>query len=90
MERNTLLSPEEKKIVAYHESGHAVISWFLEGGSPLLKVYFFIKLTIIPRSKGSLGFAQYLPNENQLDSYQELFDMICVILGGRTSELHFF
>jgi ATP-dependent Zn protease len=38
MERNTLLSPEEKKIVAYHESGHAVISWFLEGGSPLLKV----------------------------------------------------
>jgi AFG3 family protein len=57
MERNTLLSPEEKRIVAYHESGHAVISWFLEGGSPLLKVLFLIKLTIIPRSKGSLGFA---------------------------------
>jgi AFG3 family protein len=51
MEKKNILSPEERKIVAYHESGHAVISWFLEGGSPLLK------LTIVPRSKGSLGFA---------------------------------
>ena len=51
LEKTTLISVEEKKTVAYHESGHAVISWFLEGGHPLLKV------TIIPRSKGSLGYA---------------------------------
>lgn len=46
--------------MAYHECGHAVTSWFLEGAAPLLKI------TIIPRSKGSLGFAQYLPNESSL------------------------
>ena len=51
LEKSKSLSEEERKVVAYHESGHAVISWFLEGGHPLLKV------TIIPRSKGSLGYA---------------------------------
>lgn len=51
LEKKKIISEEERKIVAYHESGHAVVSWFLEGGSPLLK------LTIIPRSKGSLGYA---------------------------------
>ena len=70
--------------MAYHESGHAVASWFLEGGHPL------IKLTIIPRSKGSLGYAQYLPNESSLDSNTELIDRICYILGGRVSEEIFF
>lgn len=50
-EKTTIIGEKEKNIVAYHESGHAVVSWFLKGGSPLLK------LTIIPRSKGSLGFA---------------------------------
>jgi AFG3 family protein len=54
IEKKGIISTEEKKIVAIHESGHAVVSWFLEGADPLLK------LTIIPRSKGSLGFAQYL------------------------------
>ena len=48
---------ETRKVVAVHESGHGVVSWFLEGADPLLK------LTIIPRSKGALGFAQYLPKE---------------------------
>jgi AFG3 family protein len=62
LERKTLLSPEERKLVAYHESGHAVASWFLEGGMPLLK------MTIIPRSKGLLGYAQYLPNESTLET----------------------
>lgn len=56
LEQSTVLSDIEKKKVAYHESGHAVTAWFLEGASPLLKI------TIIPRSKGALGFAQYLPN----------------------------
>jgi AFG3 family protein len=53
---------EERKIIAYHESGHAVAGWFFEHSNPLLKI------TIIPRSKGSLGFAQYLPDEISLYS----------------------
>ena len=51
LEKKKMISEEERRVVAYHESGHAVVSWFLEGGHPLLK------LTIIPRSKGSLGYA---------------------------------
>ena len=75
---------EERKIVAVHESGHGVVSWFLEGASPLLK------LTIIPRSKGALGFAQYLPNEDSLETKQELTDRIISILAGRIAEEEFF
>jgi AFG3 family protein len=56
IEQSFKLDEKEKRKVAYHECGHAVTSWFLEGASPLLKI------TIIPRSKGSLGFAQYLPS----------------------------
>jgi len=84
LEKKKMVSPEERRTVAFHESGHAVVSWFLEGGAPLLK------LTIIPRSKGSLGFAQYLPNENSLETREELLDRICCILGGRCSEEFFF
>ncbi|CAD8194275.1 unnamed protein product [Paramecium octaurelia] len=84
LEKKRIISEEERKTVAYHESGHAVVSWFLQGGHPLLK------LTIIPRSKGSLGYAQYLPNESSLESKQELLDRICCILGGRISEEIFF
>jgi len=83
LEKKNLMSKEEKRTVAIHESGHAVVSWFLEGGAPLLK------LTIIPRSKGSLGFAQYLPNESSLETKEELLDRICCILGGRCAEEHF-
>lgn len=60
VERKTLVTAEERKVVAVHESGHGVVSWFLKGAFPLLK------LTIIPRSKGALGFAQYLPTEAKL------------------------
>jgi len=60
IEKRRLPSREERKLVAVHESGHAVVSWFLEGCMPLVKV------TIIPRSKGSLGFAQYLPKESAM------------------------
>lgn len=60
IEKKTIMTPEEKKTIAYHESGHAVAGWFLENSNPLLKI------TIIPRSKGSLGFAQYLPDEISL------------------------
>jgi AFG3 family protein len=60
VEKKRLPNREERKLVAVHESGHAVVSWFLKGCMPLVKV------TIIPRSKGSLGFAQYLPKETNM------------------------
>jgi AFG3 family protein len=84
LEKKRIVSETERKIIAVHESGHAIVSWFLEGGSPLLK------LTIIPRSKGSLGFAQYLPNESAIESKQELLDRLYSILGGRCAEQIFF
>jgi AFG3 family protein len=71
---------EEEKTVAYHEVGHAIVGWFLKGGNPLLK------LTIRPRSKGALGFAQYLPSEIGLKHKQDLLDEIACILGGRAAE----
>lgn len=84
LEQSTVLTEVEKRKVAFHESGHAVAAWFLEGASPLLKI------TIIPRSKGALGFAQYLPSDATLFSHKDLVDQICVILGGRVSEELFF
>ncbi|KAK7574468.1 hypothetical protein V9T40_011659 [Parthenolecanium corni] len=84
MEKKTnVLQPEEKKTVAYHEAGHAVSGWFLEHADPLLKV------SIIPRGKG-LGYAQYLPKEQYLYSKEQLFDRMCMTLGGRVSEELFF
>lgn len=84
MEKKTqVLQPEEKKTVAYHEAGHAVVGWFLEHADPLLKV------SIIPRGKG-LGYAQYLPKEQYLYSKEQLFDRMCMTLGGRVSEEIFF
>lgn len=62
LERKNVMTKDERRTVAYHEAGHAVAGWFLEHASPLLKI------TIIPRSKGSLGFAQYLPDEVNLYS----------------------
>lgn len=85
LERKTkLLSPEEKKIVAYHEAGHAVCGWYLKEADPLLKV------SIIPRSQGVLGFAQYVPGDKYLMNNSEFLDKITQLLGGRVSEeLHF-
>ena len=84
LEKKTIMTLDEKKVIAYHEAGHAVAGWFLEHSNPLLKV------TIIPRSKGSLGFAQYLPEEISLYSREAIIDMICVSLGGRVAEEIFF
>ena len=85
LERKTrVLSPEEKKTVAYHEAGHAVCGWFLEHADPLLKV------SIIPRGVGALGYAQYLPKERYLFSTEQLMDRMCMTLGGRVSEEIFF
>ncbi|GFX50804.1 AFG3-like protein 2 [Trichonephila clavipes] len=84
MEKKTnVLQPEEKRTVAYHEAGHAVAGWFLEHADPLLKV------SIIPRGKG-LGYAQYLPKEQYLYTAEQLFDRMCMTLGGRVSEQIFF
>ena len=84
VEKKLVMTLQEKKTIAYHEAGHAVAGWFFEYSNPLLKV------TVIPRSKGALGFAQYLPDENALHSKEVLIDMICVALGGRISEELFF
>ena len=79
-EKKDLTNPKTKKRVAYHEAGHAVCGWFLKGGDPL------IKLTIIPRSKGALGYAQYLPKSQYIKTKSELIDRIAILLGGMTSE----
>jgi len=77
---SSLMSKQNKRTVAVHESGHAVAGWFLKHADPLLKV------TIVPRSKGSLGFAQYLPSEEGLYPKAMLQDRIAVTLGGRAAE----
>ncbi len=82
--KSRVLGPDEKKTVAYHEAGHAVCGWFLEHADPLLKV------SIIPRGVGALGYAQYLPKERFLFSTEQLRDRMCMTLGGRCSEEIFF
>lgn len=77
---NSLMSAKEKETVALHESGHAIAGWFLEHADPLLKV------SIVPRSSGALGFAQYLPHEIALYSQEAILDRIAVALGGRAAE----
>jgi AFG3 family protein len=78
--KNKIISPEEKKIIAYHEGGHAVAGWFLEHAYPLVKV------TIVPRGVAALGYAQYLPKEQYLYSTEQMMDQMCVALGGRVAE----
>ncbi len=78
--KNKVITQEERRTIAFHESGHAVVSWFLEYAEPLLKV------SIVPRGTSVLGFAQYLPNENVLLTKEQLMDRVCAILGGRAAE----
>jgi len=77
---NKIMTPLEKRTVAYHEAGHAIVGWFSENASPLLKV------TIVPRTSGALGFAQYLPKELNLHTKEQIMDMMCMALGGRAAE----
>lgn len=77
--RGSIISPQEKRVIAYHESGHASVSWLLEHASPLVKV------TIVPRGK-SLGAAWYLPEERHLTTFEQLFDEMTATLGGRAAE----
>ncbi len=77
---NTLISPEEREIIAHHESGHALVGWFLEHTDPVVKV------SIVPRGMSALGYAQRLPEERDLYSKDALMDRMTVALGGRVAE----
>ncbi|MEM9022422.1 MAG: ATP-dependent zinc metalloprotease FtsH [Bacteroidota bacterium] len=77
--KSKIITPAEKKVIAYHESGHATVSWLLQHASPLVKV------TIVPRGK-SLGAAWYLPEERQITTPEQMLDEICAALGGRAAE----
>src|SRR6185436_3804019 len=76
--KNKIISPHEKRVIAYHESGHATVSWLLEHAHPLVKV------TIVPRGT-SLGAAWYLPEERQITTTEQITDEICAALRGRRS-----
>lgn len=78
--KNLVVLPEEREIVAHHEAGHAVASWFTKHADPLLKV------SIVPRGSAALGFAQYLPRDRFLQTREELEDFLVVALGGRAAE----
>jgi cell division protease FtsH len=78
--KNKLISPEEKRVIAYHEAGHAISGWYLEHAHPLVKV------TIVPRGLSALGYAQYLPKEKNIVPEQHLLDQICGLLSGRAAE----
>jgi AFG3 family protein len=81
LEKKTkIISPEEKRIVAYHEAGHAVAGWFLEHADPLVKV------SIVPRGVAALGYAQYLPKEQFLYQTEQMLDEMCMAFGGRAAE----
>ena len=77
--KNKIISPKEKETIAYHEAGHATVSWMLEHAAPLVKV------TIVPRGR-SLGAAWYLPEERQIVSTDQILDEMCAALGGRAAE----
>lgn len=78
--KNKIIAPQEKEIIAFHEAGHAICGWFLEYASPLVKV------TIVPRGIGTLGYAQYLPKEEYITRTEQLLDRMCMTLGGRAAE----
>ena len=77
--KNKIITDDEKRVIAYHEAGHATVSWILENASPLIKV------TIIPRGK-ALGAAWYLPEERQITTREQMMDELAATLGGRVSE----
>ena len=77
--KNKIITPNEKRVIAFHEAGHATVSWMLEHASPLIKV------TIVPRGK-SLGAAWYLPEERQITTTEQIMDEMCAALGGRAAE----
>lgn len=77
--KNKIMSAQEKRTIAYHEAGHATVSWLLENANPLIKV------TIVPRGK-ALGAAWYMPEERQITTKEQMLDEMCALVGGRASE----
>jgi len=77
--KNKIISKKEREVIAFHEAGHATVSWMLEHAAPLVKV------TIVPRGK-SLGAAWYLPEERQITTKEQMMDEMCAALGGRAAE----
>jgi cell division protease FtsH len=77
--KNKIITPAEKRVIAFHEAGHATVSWMCEHASPLIKV------TIVPRGR-SLGAAWYLPEERQITTTEQIVDEMCATLGGRAAE----
>lgn len=78
--KSKVLDPKERETIAYHEAGHAVTGWYLEHVDPLLKV------SIVPRGAGALGYAQYVPREQFLKTTDDLKDTLCLALGGKVAE----
>ena len=78
--KNKIISPEEREIIANHESGHAIVGWFLEHTDPVVKV------SIVPRGMAALGYSQSMPEERYLYSRQALLDRMAMMLGGRVAE----
>lgn len=78
--KSKVISPEERRIVAYHEAGHAITGWFLEHTDPVVKV------SIVPRGLAALGYAQYLPDERYLYTREALLDRMIMAMGGRVAE----
>ncbi len=78
--KNKIISPEERKIVAYHEAGHAITGWFLKHTDPVVKV------SIVPRGLAALGYAQYLPDERYITTKEAYLDRMTMMIGGRVAE----
>jgi AFG3 family protein len=78
--RSNVISPEEKKVIAYHEAGHAISGWYLPHAMPLVKV------TIVPRTVGALGYAQYQPKDEYIVQTEQMLDRMCMALAGRAAE----
>ncbi len=78
--KSRIIAPAEKEIIAYHEAGHAICGWFLEHAMPLVKV------TIVPRGIGTLGYAQYLPKDEYITRTEAILDRMCMTMGGRAAE----
>lgn len=79
--RSSSITADERRIIAFHECGHALVGWLLEHTDPILKI------SIVPRTTNILGFAQYLPSDRKLHSPDQFFDRMCMALGGRVAEL---
>lgn len=102
MKKSKILSKEEQRVVAFHESGHALVGWLLEHTETVMKVrhelfsikamevgylsLLFHQVSIAPRTNAALGFAQILPKDQYLFTKEQLFERMCMALGGRASE----